>query len=258
MKAAESSVGKRLIDVMDVHWYPEATGDNIRITSDGDTQGLSNARIQAPRSLWDSTYVENSWIANSLGNKAISLLPLLSGKIRAHYPGTKLSITEYNYGGSNAISGAIAQADVLGLFGRNGVYAAANWGLYGGAKAQLAGFKSFINYDRAGSKFGDQGLFVTGEVAAENSVYASASSSIAGRFTVVVINKTVGTTPFKIHLSGYTIRAAKIYTVVDGQYDTPAYSSTNPVSDTFKFDAPPQSISTIMVTAAIRKTFYGG
>ena len=258
LKEAEKGAGMRLVDVMDVHWYPEATGDNTRITSDGDTQGLSTARIQAPRSLWDPTYVENSWIAGSLGNQAISLLPLLSGKIRSHYPGTKLSITEYNYGGSNAISGAIAQADVLGQFGRNGVYAAANWGLYSGAKAQLAGFKSFINFDRAGAKFGDQGIFVTGETAAENSVYAAASSTIANMFTVVVINKTVGTTPFKIQLSGYTIRSAKTYTIVDGQYDSPIFGNPNPVADTFKFDAPPLSVTTIAVTAYMRKTGFFG
>ena len=40
----------------------------------------------------------------------------------------KIAITEYNYGGNNHISGAIAQADVLGIFGREGVFAANFWG----------------------------------------------------------------------------------------------------------------------------------
>ena len=252
LKSADLAAGKRLVDVLDVHWYPEAQGDGTRITSDGDTEGLSDARIQSPRSLWDSTYVENSWIAGSLGNNAISLLPMLSSKIRAHYPGTKLSITEYNYGGSNAISGAIAQADVLGLFGRNGVFAAANWGLYSGAKSQLAGFKSFINYDRLGSKFGNQGLFVTGETPVENSVYASTDSTKPGRTTIVVINKTVGTTPFKLKFSGYSVKAARAYTTVDIQFDTPTASNLQFAGDTVKYDAPPQSVTTIEVKALMK------
>jgi hypothetical protein len=253
MRIAHKAAGKRLVDALDVHWYPEAYGDNTRIVSDGDTQGLSEARIQASRSLWDSTYVENSWITSSLGNQPISLLPWLSGKIRAHYAGTKLAITEYNYGGSNAISGAIAQADVLGLFGRNGVYASANWGLYAGAKAQLAGFKSFINYDRAGSKFGDQGLFVTGEKASENSVYAAADSTVPGRYTIVVINKTVGVTPFKLLMSGFLIRSSKAYAIVEGQYDTPFITGASSSGDTVKFSAPPQSVTTIQVIATMKK-----
>ena len=249
LKSADLTAGKRLVDVLDVHWYPEAQGDNMRITTDGDTQRLSDARIQSPRSLWDPTYVENSWIAGSLGNNPISLLPMLSGRIRAHYPGTKLSITEYNYGGSNAISGAIAQADVLGLFGRNGVFAAANWGLYSGAKAQLAGFKAFINYDRLGSRFGDQGLFVTGETPFENSVYASTDSTKPGRTMIVVINKTVGTTPFKLRFSGYSVKAARAYTVADIQFDIPTASNLAFSGDQVKFDAPPQSVTTIEVKA---------
>ena len=43
-------------------------------------------------------------------------------KIAAHYPGTKLSISEYNYGAGGDISGGIAQADVLGVFGREGLF----------------------------------------------------------------------------------------------------------------------------------------
>ncbi len=37
------------------------------------------------------------------------------------YPGTKLAITEYNWGGQEHINGAVAQADILGIFGREGL-----------------------------------------------------------------------------------------------------------------------------------------
>ncbi len=253
MRVAGNVAGKRLLDVMDVHWYPEAKGDDTRITSDGDTQGLSLARIQSTRSLWDSTYVEDSWITQSLGNQSVNLLPMLTGRIRAHYPGTKLSITEYNYGGSNAISGAIAQADALGLFGRNGVYAAANWGLNAEAKAQLAGFKAFINYDRLGSRFGDQGLFVTGEKASENSCYAAVDSTNPNRITIVFINKTEGTTPFKLNLSGYQVKSSKSFTIVDQQFEVPIPGGIASSRDNLKFSAPPESITTLELIVSQKK-----
>ncbi len=47
--------------------------------------------------------------------------------IAAHYPGTKLSISEYNWGSDDGISGALAQAEALAIFGREGVDLATRW-----------------------------------------------------------------------------------------------------------------------------------
>ena len=119
MSAAETTAGKRLIDGLDLHWYPEATGGGTRITDDGTSAAEVAAREQAPRSLWDSTYTETSWIAQDSTDGPIDLIPREQAKIAAHYPGTALSFTEWNYGGGTDISGAIATADVLGIFGVN-------------------------------------------------------------------------------------------------------------------------------------------
>ena len=78
-------------------------------------------------------------------------------KIAAQYPGTRLAITEYNYGGGEHISGAIAQADVLGIFGREQVFAAALWDLGGGSRFIDAAFAAYCNYDGALGRFGDTG-----------------------------------------------------------------------------------------------------
>ncbi|MHB8636695.1 MAG: glycoside hydrolase family 44 protein [Fimbriimonadaceae bacterium] len=248
MQQAGVAAQKRLLDVLDLHWYPEATGDGIRIVSDGDSPGLSDARIQAPRSLWDPTYVENSWIAQSLGNAPIDLLPGVLGRINSYYPGTKLAFTEYQYGGSNAISGAIAQADVLGIFGRYGVFAGANWGINSGAAAEVAGYNAFINYDRNGSKFGTIGLAVSGETPSQNSVYAAMDqtfSVVPTRVTLVVINKTAGTTPFTIRIPGFAPSIANAYTIVDQQFSTPTRTALPIGLNSVSFDAPPYSVSTI-------------
>src|SRR4029078_11004530 len=131
MRAAEAHAHRRLLDVLDLHWYPEATGAGVRITEASAAPAVAQARVQAPRSLWDPSYVETSWIAQDAGVGAIRLLPRLREKIAAHYPGTPVAITEYNYGGGGDGSGALAEADVLGIFGREGVFAAALWDLAG-------------------------------------------------------------------------------------------------------------------------------
>ena len=97
-----------LVDVLDVHWYPEAQGGGVRITEDRDR---ADAVVAAPACrrrgrCGTPTYVETSWITQDARVGAIRLLPRLREKIDAHYPGTRLAITEYNYGGGDHISGA--------------------------------------------------------------------------------------------------------------------------------------------------------
>jgi len=153
MRQAGQGAGKRLLDVLDVHWYPEAQGDS-RITDANATSPSDNeARVQAPRTLWEDGYRENSWIGEWMG-AWLPLLPRLQQSIDRYYPGTRLAITEYNYGGGNTISGGLAQADVLGIFGRYGVHIATLWGMGAGDSYTSAAFKLYRNYDGRGGTFG--------------------------------------------------------------------------------------------------------
>ena len=203
LSAADHARGRRLLDVLDVHFYPDVGTVRGKIGNDHAAQDSSMiaARLQAPRTLWDSTYVEDSWVSGVAGG-AIRLLPWLRDLVRAHYPGTQLAITEYYYGRGGDISGGLAQADVLGIFGREGVFAAALWPNasvgappYGGdgAKAYayvLAAFRLFLDYDGHGTGFGPVGVRATASDPGRASVYASISAS--GRLTVIAINKDQG------------------------------------------------------------------
>lgn len=60
MKYIESRDGERLLHVLDVHWYPEAQGGGKRITENDITSASIEARLQAPRSLWDPSYIEKA------------------------------------------------------------------------------------------------------------------------------------------------------------------------------------------------------
>lgn len=249
MKQAELKAKRRLVDCLDVHWYPEARGDDVRVTDDSTKPGVAPARIQAPRSLWDPTYVETSWITQSTGGKPIKLLPMLHEKIDKFYPGTKLAITEYNYGGGKEISGAIAEADVLGIFGRYGVFAAANWGVSSADVGELDGFRAYRNFDGAGSTFGDVGLAVTGANAELSSVYAAVDSKQPKRLTLVVINKTTMPSTFRIGFRKFSPGTARAYTVAAGNLGHSVSSDVKVNDEEIVFTAQPLSVSTIEATS---------
>lgn len=188
MRTASASRGTRLLDVLDLHWYPEATGGGVRITGEETSAAVVAARVQAPRSLWDPTYTETSWITQYTGGP-LALISSMKAKIAAHYPGTGLAFTEYCYGGSGHISGAVAQADVLGIFGREGIFAAALWPLATNNNYLSAAFAMFRSYDGVGGSFGDTSVQATNSDTVNTSVYASIDSASPNRMVLVLINK---------------------------------------------------------------------
>ena len=247
LREAGAKAGHRLLDVYDFHWYPEAIGGGVRIiyNQKPDNADTEEARIQAPRSLWDPTYVETSWITKSLGGKPIRLLPDFQERIAAHYPGTKIAITEYEFGARDKISGALAQADALGVFGRYGLFAACHWGVNAGEHAALAAFKAFTDFDRRGARFGDLGLAVTGEDPAADSVYASLDSKNKGRMTLVIINKGKAPKPFHLSLRGFSAKSAAAYVIRDGVYESPESASPTLAGGSLTYAAPGRSVTSV-------------
>jgi hypothetical protein len=212
IKTASDAYGKPLVDVYDFHWYSEATDGSTRITNlTGST--LTDAQVQAivqsPRSLWDPTFTENSWITNDVLGEPLKLLPRLQAKIDAEFPGTKISITEYENGGDHHIAGTIAQADNLGVFGSQGVFAATLWPL-GNCPYILAGFRAFRGFDGATASFGDTSLGAISSKVQNVTVYASSDSTRPGRIVFVAINRS--TSPQTTAINGATLSgSASVY-----------------------------------------------
>jgi hypothetical protein len=199
MEANSVAAGKRLLDVLDVHWYPEARDGNMtaidgnRITDVPSVYSAANcnARMQAPRTLWDTSYVypdgEVSWINRWVSN-LLPIIPNLKKTITNYYPDTNLAFTEYDYGGQTHWSGGIATADVLGIFGKYGVYIANYWG--GGSYVNAA-VKIYTNYDNAKSTFGDTEVYSIMSNKVDSSIYASVFSDYACELHMIVINKNI-------------------------------------------------------------------
>jgi fibronectin type 3 domain-containing protein len=193
IKTASIVYGKPVVDVYDFHWYSEATDGATRVTNMTGaslTPAQVQAIVQSPRSLWDPTFTETSWITGVLGNP-INILGRLQAKIAANNPGTKLAITEYENGGFNHIAGTIAQADNLGIFGSQGVFAANFWPPGGTYSYALAGFRAFRGFDGASANFGDISLQSTSSSVKDVVVYGSLDSTARGRVVFVAINRSI-------------------------------------------------------------------
>jgi mannan endo-1,4-beta-mannosidase len=102
-------------------------------------------------------------------------------------------MTEYDFGGGGHISGGLAEADVLGVLGREGVYLANYWG-NGPGNGTLpafiaAAFKLYRNYDDKGGTYGDTAVTASAADVAKASVFAATDSKRPGLLTVIAINK---------------------------------------------------------------------
>jgi len=211
MEAARVAQSRRLLDVLDVHFYSEAQSHGCAAAADdGIRVNLSDPydshyaarnhdcvvaeRVQSARSLGDPTWTETSWITqwstvSSASGAPIQLAPRFLAKIAAASPGTKLSISEYDFGGADHPSGAVAQADALGMMGRAGVFAAAFWPVLGDSAWVEAAWRAFRDYDLSGHHFGDTSVSAATTDLVHLAAYASVDAASADRVTLVLVHR---------------------------------------------------------------------
>ena len=180
MRDYEAQNGTRILDFLDLHYYPAAEGVALAPVGGAATQAL---RLRSTRSLWDDTYTDESWI-----EEPVRLIPRMRDWVDKNYPGTKLALTEYNWGALDHINGALAQADVLGIFGREALDLATLWAPLEDDQPWAYAFRLYRNYDGQGSTFGDQSLGATSSEQDVLSLYAARRSGDSA-LTIMVINK---------------------------------------------------------------------
>jgi hypothetical protein len=194
----DKAQGSRSLDILDVHYYPQ-TG----VYYSDNSPDNQEKRVQAPRSLWDVTYTEPSWVARTEWPN-LALIRRLQRLVEQYYPGTKVGISEWNFGGEDDISGAIAIADSLGIFGRENVYFASCWCLPAQGSPAGWAFRLYRNYDGNGGTFGTESLAVDSNNTSEFSTYAAANED-GKQVTVLLINKSLTRNAgVKIAIPGFT------------------------------------------------------
>jgi hypothetical protein len=188
-----TSAGLRLLDLFTVHYYPQS-GE----FSDDVSNAMQLKRNRSTRSLWDPNYTDESWIADK-----VMLIPRLRGWVNGHYPGTAIGVTEYNWGAENHINGATTQADIYGIFGREGLDAAARWTTPASTTPTYKAMKMYRNYDGNHSTFGD--ISVAAATPNPDSIAGfAAQRSTDGALTIMVVGKDLsGTTPVTINVANF-------------------------------------------------------
>ena len=201
----QQQTGVRLVDYLDLHYYPQGSGvvDFNDPPAGSETSEISARRLRSLKELHDPAWSSESWISD-LGNSSpwFYARPNLLRRARAWIdeacPGTKLAITEYNWGADNGASSAIAQAELLSIFAREGVDAAARWvAPLEGSLVERA-FRLYLDYDGQGRRV--EGYSARASSADADALGAYAVHLPSQRVMLLLINKATTATTASIAL----------------------------------------------------------
>lgn len=218
-KQAEADKGKRLVDVIDIHWYPElygntSKGERKRVMDDlGYDPAFAKLQWEALREWYDPSFKPtaelDSWTAGenapNLWNPYHPVIPALKKLLEQYYPGTKLAINEYDTGSPEHYHGALLRAAALGIFMQEDLYMAQNWHQTDDKKFTYFAQKLYGNYDGKGSRV--RGKFVPSK--SSNPDLMSYAAQDGGKFTVVLVNKNPSqrlTTTLEVPVAANTYR----------------------------------------------------
>ena len=231
MAAYNAQTGKRVLDYFDEHYYPQFSSPATQLAS--------------TRTLWDPTYNGGTWVEQYVFNGPMQLIPRFHQWIAQYYPGTRLAFSEYSIdSGNKLVTDALAEADVLGIFGQQGVDFANMWTPPAPTDPIAYAFRLFRNYDGQGGQFGATGVSAVSSNPGSLSVYAAQRASDHA-LTVIVLNKTTAAIQTSLSIADFTpapsatvylysnanlkqITAGGIVPVVSNSlsYNFPSYSAT--------------------------------
>ena len=241
----EQETGVRPVDVLDIHYYPQG-GQALAAEGGSSLQAL---RLRSVKDLYDPAYVAESWI-----NEPVRLIPRMRELIAQHCPGLGLAVTEYNWG-QDGISSALAQAEVLAILGREGVFAAMRWTVPEAGSRMEDAFRVFLDFDGNGGR-----VVGTSRPAASSDVDrigAYAVESPTGDLLVLLFNKETSAADVRLLIAPSVSGAASMYRFTDGQALGPAGAVTV-ASGTAELVLPARSASILVLDGATDRVFADG
>jgi hypothetical protein len=234
--------GLRPLDVFTVHYYPQG-GEFGNDTS----TAMQLLRNRSTRSLWDPNYVDQSWIGTQ-----VELIPRLRNWVNTYYfAGTPVGITEYNWGAEGHINGATTQADILGIFGREGLDLATRWTSPDPSTPTFKAIQMYRNYDGAKSAFGDTSVSAMVPNPDNVSAFAAVRSS-DGALTILVVSKYLtGSTPVSLSLSQFAAGPVAHVWQLTASNSIQQLADVPVSSGTIAATLPQQSITLFVIPASI-------
>lgn len=200
MKQASEAQGKRLLDVVDAHWYPEVyfvkDGKKLRLSDDIEFDPIvADKQFEALREFWDPTFELTangleSWTFGEGNNVKLwdpfhPTIPALKRTIEQAWPGTKLAFNEYSSGSGTKYHGGLLRAALLGIFMQEDLFMAQVWGQPGKDSFTFYAHKLYGNYDSKGGRV--RGAFVP--TTSSNRDLLTYATRDGARTYVVLVNK---------------------------------------------------------------------
>ncbi|MEM1250404.1 MAG: glycoside hydrolase family 44 protein [Acidobacteriota bacterium] len=209
----EASTGFRALDYLDVHYYPQGGVAGVTAGEDSEDPDTAARRLRSTRELWDADHVAESWIG-----QPVRLIPRLRSWIDDRCPGTKLALTEYRWGGDDGLSSALAQVEILAIFGREGVDLATRWVAPEEGSLVEDAFRLFLDYDGNGSQLTGTSV---GAASSDDSVVSSWAIESNENTYLVLVNKDTRQRPARVDLNraGVQNQVLETYRLTSSGYD---------------------------------------
>ncbi len=188
----------------------------------------------------------------TLKNQSLTIIPPRFREwVKQDYPGTKVAITEYSWGGLESINGALDQGDVLGIFEREKVDLARLWGPPKSSEPGAYSFGMYMNYDGKDGEYGDTWVRSHSTDQGLLSIYAADRTSDSA-LTLVIINKTSQNFTSNLSLKGFNpAPKAQVYTYSEANLGAIVRQSDLGVSAAgFQATYPANSITLVAIPKA--------
>jgi hypothetical protein len=249
-KAYEDAHHQRIVDFATVHFYPQGGEFD---SNDELLDATKELRNRSTRSLWDPTYQDESWIGGTgIDGGHVRLIPRLKEWVANNYPGTKIGITEYNWGAENDPNGATAQADILGIFAREALDLGVRWTSPLPGSNVYNAFKMYRNYDGAHHGFGDTSV---GDAVPDPDTVSSfaAVRSSDGALTIVIVAKYLANaTPVTINLAHFTAAGTAVQRwQLDATNTISHVADVTRVGATVSLTVPAESVTMLIVPGTV-------
>ena len=243
LREHEQRTGIRLLDVVDVHFYPASqVGPALGGATDPATAAL---RIRSTRSLWDPSYVDESFI-----DEPMQVLPRLRRWIEEQYPGRKISIGEWNFGAEDHMSGGLAVAEALGRFGSEGIHSAYYWTYPPESSPAYWAFRAYRNFDGKGARFLERSTPVKGGGRLA-SVFASRDEPAEKMVTVLLNHDPRTPLQAKLDLEGCgPVRGSRVFTYAGATSGFQGGPAALPSGDGVDLVLEPYSIAVLELSLA--------
>ena len=184
----------------------------------------------------------------------MQLLPRMHRWVSEYYPGTRLAISEYSIdSGKKLVTDALAEMDVLGIFGRQQLSFANMWTAPAPTDPIAFSFRMFRNYDGRGSQYGDICVSASSTDQAQLSVYG-AQRMTDQVVTILVINKTKSAITTRMKIAGISFpQAVSVFTYSGANLRQIVSNSPTPISNgsiTYSFPQYSATLFTLQPKAA--------